>query len=352
MDGKVHIYKARLVAKGYTQTYGVDYKETFTPVIDIRAIRIVIAIEAYYDYEIWKVCSIMYDVRCIRPAVAFVQNITSRFQQNSGEAHSTAVKNILKYLRNTKDTFLVFDGDREADIRVNYYCDAGFETDRDDTKSQIGYIFILNGGAVMNCDNSDAIIMAKELRIQKGTRRFKRKYHYVRECIGTGEIDIVKVHTDENLVGPFTKALASPKLTRHARSMGLRPATSVVVNGSTFHTSALFQSSKATKDDVAAIAFSHYSTFSLPIAEMKNLKKLKLNAMGSCSNKDKGALKETAMEITPPDLAVPTTNEPDLNKSVDSYLLCNKVRVYTSIPDAVLPKGSVVLPLAEGNGQL
>nr|GEX21625.1 retrotransposon protein, putative, Ty1-copia subclass [Tanacetum cinerariifolium] len=113
MDGKVHIYKARLVAKGYTQTYGVDYKETFSPVIDIRAIRIVIAIEAYYDYEIcWNkrfdeeikkigfhqnlhlrksqcattsaemkhmqnvhyalaVGSIIYDVRCTRPAVAF-----------------------------------------------------------------------------------------------------------------------------------------------------------------------------------------------------------------------------------------------------------------------------------------
>nr|GEW42697.1 hypothetical protein [Tanacetum cinerariifolium] len=51
------------------------------------------------------------------------------------------------------------------------------------------------------------IIMAKESRIQKGARHFKRKYHYVRECIETGEIDIVKVHTDDNLADPFTKAL-------------------------------------------------------------------------------------------------------------------------------------------------
>ncbi|GKG21403.1 hypothetical protein Tco_0383998, partial [Tanacetum coccineum] len=46
------------------------------------------------------------------------------------------------------------------------------------------------------------------------------------ECIKTGEIDIVKVHTDENLADLFTKALAGPKLTRHLRSMGLRPASS------------------------------------------------------------------------------------------------------------------------------
>ncbi|GJU24177.1 retrotransposon protein, putative, ty1-copia subclass [Tanacetum coccineum] len=52
MDGIVHTYKACLVAKGYTQLYGVDYEETFSPVADIRAIRILISIAAFYDYEI------------------------------------------------------------------------------------------------------------------------------------------------------------------------------------------------------------------------------------------------------------------------------------------------------------
>ncbi|GJY56426.1 retrotransposon protein, putative, ty1-copia subclass [Tanacetum coccineum] len=54
MEGIVHAYKARLVAKGFTQTYWVDYKEAFSPVADIRAIRILISIAAYYDYEIWQ----------------------------------------------------------------------------------------------------------------------------------------------------------------------------------------------------------------------------------------------------------------------------------------------------------
>nr|GFA99277.1 hypothetical protein [Tanacetum cinerariifolium] len=54
VDGNVHIYKARLVAKGYTHTSRINYKETFSPVAHIRAIRILIAIAAYYDYEIWQ----------------------------------------------------------------------------------------------------------------------------------------------------------------------------------------------------------------------------------------------------------------------------------------------------------
>ncbi|GJY85814.1 putative RNA-directed DNA polymerase [Tanacetum coccineum] len=220
--------------------------------------------------------SIMYAVRCTRPDVAFAQNITSRFQQNPGELHWTAVKNILKYLRNTKDMFLVYGGNPSTELRVECYCDAGFETDRDDTKSQTGYVFVLNGGAVdwksskqstiamsateseyiaaseaameavwirkfisglgivptinepinMYCDNSAAVHYANEPGVQRGARHYLRKYHYVRESVALGEIKILKVHTDNNLADPFTKALSNRKLTQHARSMGLHPASS------------------------------------------------------------------------------------------------------------------------------
>ncbi|GKE48900.1 retrotransposon protein, putative, ty1-copia subclass, partial [Tanacetum coccineum] len=441
IDGIVHTYKAHPVAKGYTQLYRVDYEQTFLPVADIRAIRILISIVAYYDYEIWKmdiktfflnsyldediymvqpegfvdpnhprkVCklqrsiyglkqasrswnkrfdeeikrfgfaqnldepcvyqkasgsnvtflilyvddiiimgnhipslqsvkdylgkcfamkdlgeaafilkikiyrdrskqlirlgqnaymdkilkryrmdnskrghipmqerldlnktqgastpeevkrmqnvpyasavgSIMYAVRCTRPDVAFAQNITSRFQQNP-----------------------VYAGNPEVELRVDSYCDVGFETDRDDTKSQTGYVFILNRGAVdrksskqsttamsgteaeyiaaseammeavwirkfisglgivpiinepigMFCNNSTALHFANNSGVQKGTRHYHKRYHYVRECIALGKIRFLKVHIDDNLADPFMKALPKGKLTQHARSMGL-----------------------------------------------------------------------------------------------------------------------------------
>ncbi|GJX94002.1 hypothetical protein Tco_0348588 [Tanacetum coccineum] len=67
----------------------------------------------------------------------------STLEENPGEPHWTDVKTILKYLRNTKDMFLVYGGNPEVELRVDCYCDAGFETDRDDTKSQTGNVFNL-----------------------------------------------------------------------------------------------------------------------------------------------------------------------------------------------------------------
>ncbi|GJZ76416.1 hypothetical protein Tco_0641088 [Tanacetum coccineum] len=62
--------------------------------------------------------------------------------------------------------------------------------------------------------------------VQKGARHYHRRYHYIRECIELGEINLLKVHTDDNLADPFTKALPKGKLTQHAKSMRLGLASS------------------------------------------------------------------------------------------------------------------------------
>nr|GEU68870.1 retrotransposon protein, putative, Ty1-copia subclass [Tanacetum cinerariifolium] len=70
---------------------------------------------------------------------------------------------------------------RLVDLPPNdYYCDDGFETDRDDTKSNTGYVFILNRGLgivptinepiKMFCDNSAALLIANEPSVQKELR--------------------------------------------------------------------------------------------------------------------------------------------------------------------------------------
>jgi hypothetical protein len=76
--------------------------------------------------------SIMYAMICTHPDVSCAQSATSRYQSNYGDTHWTIVKNILKYLRRTKEAFLVFGGEEE--LVVMGYSDASFQTNEDDSK--------------------------------------------------------------------------------------------------------------------------------------------------------------------------------------------------------------------------
>ena len=86
--------------------------------------------------------SIMDAMLCTRPDVSYALSVTSKYQSNPGMGHWVAVKNILKYLRRTKDVLLIYG---DGDLIVEGYSDASFQSDRDDSKSQLGYMFTLNG---------------------------------------------------------------------------------------------------------------------------------------------------------------------------------------------------------------
>ncbi|KAK1647900.1 hypothetical protein QYE76_065705 [Lolium multiflorum] len=216
--------------------------------------------------------SIMYAMLCTRPDIAHAVSLTSRYQSDPGMEHWTAVKNILKYLKRTKDMFLCYGGDQE--LVVTSYTDASWNTDPDDSKSQSGYVFILNGAAVswcsskqctvakssteseyiaaseasseavwmkrfivelgvvpsaldplvIYCDNMGAIANAQEPRSHKKLKHIKLRFHSIREYIEDGEVKICKVHTDLN-VDPLTKALPRAKHDQHQNAMGVRYLT-------------------------------------------------------------------------------------------------------------------------------
>ena len=215
--------------------------------------------------------SIMYAMLCTRPDVSYALSITSRYQSDPGESHWTAVKNILKYLRRSKDMFLVYGG-LEDDLVVNGYTNASFQSDKDDFRSQSGYVFCLNCGAVswksskqstvadstteveyiaasdaakevvwikkfitdlevvpsitnpvdVYCDNNGAIAQAKEPRSHQRSKHILRRYHLIREIIERGDVKICRVPTDDNVADPLTKPLPQEKHDRHARFIGIR----------------------------------------------------------------------------------------------------------------------------------
>ncbi|XP_070026657.1 secreted RxLR effector protein 161-like [Nicotiana sylvestris] len=176
--------------------------------------------------------ALMYTMTCARPDVAYALIVTSRYQTNPGEEHWKAVKTILKYLRRTKDQFLIY-GDYE--LKLEGYTDASFSSDRDDNNSISGYVFTLNCGAVswksskqatvadsvteaefitaseyakeavyikkfltelgvvpsiegaiqLLCDNTGDIAQAKEPKSHQKSKHVLRRYHLIREIIKT-----------------------------------------------------------------------------------------------------------------------------------------------------------------------
>nr|GEY45738.1 hypothetical protein [Tanacetum cinerariifolium] len=176
MDRVVHTYKACLVAKGYTQTQGIDYEETFSPVADIRAIRILIAITAYYDYEIWQM-----DVKIaflkgylneevymeqpkgfVNPKYPHRQYCMENSKRGSilmqeklklSKSQGASTPAELKRMQNVPYALAVGSIMYDArytlpDVAVSCYTDAGYLMDADDLKSLTGHVFVLNGGAV------------------------------------------------------------------------------------------------------------------------------------------------------------------------------------------------------------
>ena len=61
--------------------------------------------------------SLMYAMLCTRPDVSLAISMAGRFQSNPAVDHWTVVKNILKYLKRTKEMFLVYGGDKELAVK-------------------------------------------------------------------------------------------------------------------------------------------------------------------------------------------------------------------------------------------
>jgi hypothetical protein len=149
--------------------------------------------------------------------------------------------------------------------------DTSFMTDHDDKRSQSGYVYLLNGGAVswrswkqsttadsttaaevmavaeaskegvwtkkfleelgvvpsssgpleLFCDNSASISQIKEPKSHHKTKYMDRKYFVTKDFIDEGKISLLWIDTQSNTADPLTKALSQAKGEMHFETMGL-----------------------------------------------------------------------------------------------------------------------------------
>nr|KYP42748.1 Retrovirus-related Pol polyprotein from transposon TNT 1-94 [Cajanus cajan] len=201
--------------------------------------------------------SLMYAMICTRPDIAQAVGAVSRFMADPGREHWSIVKRILRYIKGTSDVALCFEG---SEFFVRGYVDSDFAGDLDKRKSTTGYVFTLAGGAVswlsklqtvvalstteaeymaatqackeaiwiqrlleelghkqekitVYCDSQSALHIARNPAFHSRTKHIGIQYHFVREVVEEGKVDMQKIHTKDNIADVMTKPVNTDKFT-------------------------------------------------------------------------------------------------------------------------------------------
>jgi len=199
--------------------------------------------------------SLMYLAIATRPDIAFTVNRLAQFSSNPKPAHWTAVKRIFRYLKGTRNYALTYGGDDiELNQDLNIFCDADWASSHD-RKSTSGYVITIAGGAVawsskkqttvalstpeakyvtathvvkqvlwhrslltelgipipdtstIFSDNQSTCAIAHHPEFHARTKHIDIAFHFLRDFVQDGIIDVVYIRTDLNLADLFTKGL-------------------------------------------------------------------------------------------------------------------------------------------------
>lgn len=213
--------------------------------------------------------SLLYLSTRTRPDIVYAVNNVARFCAKPTNHHWTAVKRIMRYLNGTLNLGLLYS--KEKPKECIGFSDADWAGDQDDRKSVSGYMFQISGAAVswrskkQTCvalstaeaeymalasaaqeavwmrqlltdlkvnqtgptlmfeDNQSAICMAKNPQFHGRAKHIDIKYHFVREQIASGVIDLKYCKTEDMVADIFTKGLSEAKFTKLRQMAGVKP---------------------------------------------------------------------------------------------------------------------------------
>lgn len=222
------------------------------------------------DHSLYQsaVGSLLYLATWTRPDIAFAVTNVARYCAKPSKEHWTAVKRIFRYIKGTKDLGIGYCHGLSSDDILGY-CDADWAGDVNDRKSTSGYVFHLAGGPIswrskkQTCvalstaeaeyvalaaaaqeavwlkkmisqmgtdqrkavtifdDSQSAIAMTRNPQFHGRSKHIDIKYHFIRDLVEEGAVNLVYCTTKEMVADILTKGLCREQHERLKEMMGL-----------------------------------------------------------------------------------------------------------------------------------
>ena len=206
-----------------------------------------------------------------KPVIMFAASLLSRFMHSPTKKHMGIAKRVLRYIQGTLSYGIEFTRDMNA-VLIGF-CDSDWAGSEDDSRSTSGYAFSFGSGAFswasmkqntvalstaeakyvlaaeataqaiwlrfvlddfgemqpdatpLFCDNMSAISMVKNPVFHQKTRQINRRYHFIREALQEGVIDMRFCRSEEQLADIFTKALPKDRFNYLRLKLGVKPVS-------------------------------------------------------------------------------------------------------------------------------
>ncbi|XP_043809735.1 secreted RxLR effector protein 161-like [Manihot esculenta] len=205
-----------------------------------------------------------------RPDLAYSVGIVSRFMESLTSKHLGAVKQILRYIKGILNYGCRYVKEERKELRLIGYCDSDLAGDIDDRKSTSGVIYFLGSNpitwfsqkqkvvALSSCeaeyvaatagacqgvwierflselrgqqdkktllriDNRSAIALTKNRVHHSRSKHIDVKYHFLRDCVQNGDIEVEYVKTEEQCADILTKPLSWDKFEKRRIMIGIK----------------------------------------------------------------------------------------------------------------------------------
>lgn len=204
-----------------------------------------------------------------RPDIAYSVGFVSRFMEAPTTEHMGAVKQILRYVKGTKDFGCFYKRKLKGNLGLIGFSDSDMAGDVDDRKSTTGVLFLLGEDPIcwqsqkqkvvalstceaeyiaattvacqgvwlarllaemvkkearsikLQVDNKSAIALTKNLVLHDRSKHIDARYHFIRQCVEEGKVDIEFISLEGQLADILTKPLGRVRFLEMRSKLGM-----------------------------------------------------------------------------------------------------------------------------------